>query len=122
MKIIFVRHGNPDYQLDCLTELGHKQAEAAAEVLCTMGIEKIFSSTHGRALQTAEYTAKKLGFEIHKLEFFRELDARSKLDPTGPWKPDYSPWQRTLEYNRRGNHGKILLVSQCKIYSAFRNE
>ena len=30
MKIIFVRHGHPNYQLDCLTELGHPQAEAAA--------------------------------------------------------------------------------------------
>ena len=59
MKIIFIRHGNPDYQLDCLTELGHRQAEAAAETLCTMGIEKIFASTHGRAMETAEHTAKK---------------------------------------------------------------
>ena len=101
MRIIFIRHGNPDYQLDCLTELGHKQAEAAAEVLCTMGIEKIFSSTHGRALQTAEYTAKKLGFAINEIDFFRELNSRLKADPTGPWTPECSPWLRTLEYKRR---------------------
>ena len=31
MRIIFIRHGNPDYEKDCLTELGHKQAEAAAK-------------------------------------------------------------------------------------------
>ena len=31
MKIYFVRHGHPNYELDCLTPLGHRQAEAAAE-------------------------------------------------------------------------------------------
>lgn len=31
MKIVFVRHGHPNYEKDCLTKLGHAQAEAAAE-------------------------------------------------------------------------------------------
>lgn len=30
MRIIFVRHGHPDYKNDCLTPLGHEQAKAAA--------------------------------------------------------------------------------------------
>ncbi len=29
MRIIFVRHGHPDYTNDCLTELGHLQAGAS---------------------------------------------------------------------------------------------
>ncbi len=33
MRIIFVRHGEPNYELDCLTETGKKQAEAAARRL-----------------------------------------------------------------------------------------
>ena len=33
MKIYFVRHGDPNYRHDCLTELGHKQAQAAAKRL-----------------------------------------------------------------------------------------
>ena len=101
MKIIFIRHGNPDYALDCLTELGHKQAEAAAEVLCTMEIDKIFASTHGRAIETAEHTANKLGFEIQGCDFIRELTSRRKDDPTLPWSPEYSAWRRLLEYGRR---------------------
>ena len=31
MRMIFVRHGHPDYKNDCLTDLGRKQAEAAAD-------------------------------------------------------------------------------------------
>ena len=30
MRIVFVRHGHPDYKNDCLTPLGHEQAKAAA--------------------------------------------------------------------------------------------
>lgn len=30
MKIYFIRHGHPNYKKDCLTELGHLQAAAAA--------------------------------------------------------------------------------------------
>ena len=41
MKIIFVRHGHPDYMKDCLTELGHPQAEAAAERLKNEKIDKL---------------------------------------------------------------------------------
>ena len=44
MKIVFVRHGHPDYVNDCLTELGHKQAESAALRLKDEGIEEIYSS------------------------------------------------------------------------------
>ncbi len=73
MRIIFVRHGHPNYELDCLTELGHQHAAAAAERLKEEGIEKIFSSTCGRAYETAGYTARALGLEIEKCEFMREI-------------------------------------------------
>ena len=92
MRIIFVRHGHPDYRKDCLTELGHLHAAAASERLAEEGIEQIFSSTHGRALETAEYTAQKLGItDIVKCEFMREVSWQS-IDGTEipfgghPWK------------------------------------
>ena len=33
MKIILIRHGDPNYEKDCLTELGHKQVKVAAKRL-----------------------------------------------------------------------------------------
>lgn len=78
MRIIFVRHGHPDYKNDCLTELGHRQAAAVAERLAHENIDHIFSSTCGRALETAEYTAKMLGIsEIVHCEFMREIRWKS---------------------------------------------
>ena len=59
MRIIFVRHGHPNYAKDCLTELGVKQAQAAAERLQDEGAQIIFTSPKGRAAETAKYIAKK---------------------------------------------------------------
>ena len=73
MRILFVRHGHPNYEKDCLTELGHLHAAAAAERLAAEGIEKIFSSTCGRALETAGYTARKLNLPIEEVDFMREI-------------------------------------------------
>lgn len=76
MRIIFVRHGHPNYKLDRLTELGHLQAEAAAERVRNEGIERIYSSTCGRAIETAEHTADLIGIpreEIVRCNFMREI-------------------------------------------------
>ena len=77
MKIYFVRHGHPDYANDCLTELGRKQATSAAERLKNCGIEQVFSSTNGRAFQTAEHTAKVLGLDVISCDFMKEISWRS---------------------------------------------
>ena len=73
MNIIFVRHGHPDYKNDCLTELGHVQAEAAAERLKNEKVDKIFSSSCGRAYETALHIAKRHNTEVTKLDFMREI-------------------------------------------------
>ena len=77
MKIYFVRHGHPNYEKDCLTELGKKQAEKAAERLADSGIEQIFASTKGRALETAAYTAELLGLPVTGCDFMREISWHS---------------------------------------------
>ena len=44
MRLIFVRHGEPNYEKDCLTKLGHEEAKAAAQRLLCENIDEIFSS------------------------------------------------------------------------------
>ncbi len=72
MRLIFIRHGEPNYQLDCLTETGKLQAQAAAERLKEENIDVIYASTMGRATETASYTAKLLDKEIIPVDFIRE--------------------------------------------------
>lgn len=90
MRIIFVRHGHPNYRNDCLTELGHLHAKAAAERLSEEKIEKIYSSSCGRAYETAEYIAKKQGLsEIESCDFIREIswgsDKEALFEKGHPW-------------------------------------
>lgn len=74
MRLILVRHGDPNYELDCLTELGHEQAKVVAQRLMEEGIEEIYCSPQGRAQQTAKPFAELSGIkEIHTLDFMREL-------------------------------------------------
>lgn len=73
MRIFFVRHGHPDYKLDCLTELGHLQAEAAAQRLKDVKFDQICSSTRNRAYETALHIAKPHGLEVVQWDFIREI-------------------------------------------------
>ena len=90
MRIVFVRHGEPDYTHDCLTEQGKLQALAAAERLREEGIEEIFSSPLGRAAETAAATAELLKLPVKTLDYMRELHWGS-TDGT-PLPSDGHPW------------------------------
>lgn len=72
MYLFYVRHGQPDYANDSITEDGEKQAKAVAERLSLLGLDKIYSSTMGRAMKTAKYTADKLNLPIVGVDFARE--------------------------------------------------
>ena len=44
MKITIIRHGDPDYEHDSLTEKGFKQAELLKEVLLRRHFDEIYLS------------------------------------------------------------------------------
>lgn len=72
MLFYYVRHGDPIYNPDSLTELGHEQARALAKRLTVHGLDKIYASTSNRAILTASYTAEALGIEPILLDFANE--------------------------------------------------
>ena len=73
MRFIFVRHGEPNYVKDCLTEEGKRQAAAAAERLAKEGISEIYASPCGRASETASYTARRLNLPVTILDYMHEI-------------------------------------------------
>lgn len=87
MRLIMVRHGEPNYELDCLTPEGRRQATAAAERLSSEGITEIFSSPQGRARETASYTADKLKLPVTILDFMHEISWGGEGVPENghPW-------------------------------------
>ncbi|MCL2628899.1 MAG: histidine phosphatase family protein [Oscillospiraceae bacterium] len=56
MFLYVIRHGEPDYATDSLTENGVKQADALAERMKKHGVDEIYCSPLGRAVQTAQPT------------------------------------------------------------------
>lgn len=72
MLFFYVRHGDPIYNPDMLTPLGHEQAKAVAKRLCLFGIDKIFASSSNRARQTAEPTCALLKKEMTVCDWANE--------------------------------------------------
>lgn len=72
MRIIFVRHGDPDYSKDCLTEKGKIEASKAADRLKKFPISFIYSSPLGRAKETASFLSSEINVPIVIKDFLRE--------------------------------------------------
>ena len=101
MRIIFVRHGKADYDSDCLTPVGHKQAAAAAERLTREGVREIYSAPSGRSQQTAAYTAQRLGLKVTVLPFMGEASWGGPGIPADgrPWILGYQMLQEGFDFN-----------------------
>lgn len=72
MLLFILRHADPIYNPDSLTERGHIQAEALAKRLALYGIDKIYSSSMIRAQQTAHPTEVLLNKTAELADWARE--------------------------------------------------
>ena len=61
MKLLLIRHGDPDYEHDDLTEVGRREAALLAERIAPMPIREYYVSPLGRAKATAAPTLAKAG-------------------------------------------------------------
>ena len=94
MKIIFVRHGDPNYELDTLTPVGVEQAQALAEYLKDMPMDGIYSSPMGRAYLTATtcYPADKVVVHDWMKEFYGNpvLEDGTVMEVSWDFMPSYT--------------------------------
>ena len=73
MRLLIIRHGDPNYEIDSLTPKGWKEAEYLSEKLEKMDIKEFYVSTMGRAKDTAAATLKKMGRTAVPCEWLREF-------------------------------------------------
>jgi probable phosphoglycerate mutase len=94
MKILLIRHGDPNYKDNALTPLGHLQAEALADRLQRRGtrFSAIYASEYGRAIETAEHVAVRLGMDLQRLGFIHEI-SYGPHGSSGEEKIRHSPWK-----------------------------
>ncbi|MBE5884074.1 MAG: histidine phosphatase family protein [Lachnospiraceae bacterium] len=81
MKLLIVRHGDPDYSIDSLTPKGWKEAEYLAERLSKLDVKEFYVSPLGRAKDTASCTLKKMNRTAEEKEWLREFAPQI-------WRPD----------------------------------
>lgn len=73
MKIIIIRHGDPDYSIDSLTERGRKEAELLKLRLDKMPIDAAYVSPLGRAALTAKIATAGRNVELITKDWLREF-------------------------------------------------
>lgn len=101
MKLIFIRHGEPNYNNDSLTTNGLKEAQALANRVSSWKVTQFYVSPMGRAKETAAPTLKRINREAITLDYIREFSYHIH-DPFAnrdgiPW--DFAPsyWTSSKE-------------------------
>lgn len=83
MKLLIVRHGDPDYAKDSLTEKGWREARYLSERLIKQEIDEFYVSPLGRAKDTASFTLDRLGQTAEVKDWLQEFPARIE-EPSRP--------------------------------------
>ena len=76
MKILIIRHGDPDYENDTLTEKGWKEAALLADRISKLDIRDFYVSPLGRARDTASVSLKKVNREAEECWWLREFNTK----------------------------------------------
>lgn len=90
MKLLIVRHGDPDYSIDSLTPKGWREAEYLSEKLSKLDVKAFYVSPLGRAKDTASFTLKKMGRTATECKWLREFDVR--IDRPDVTDREIIPW------------------------------
>lgn len=106
VRLVFIRHGDPDYSLDTLTEKGKREAELLAKrVAQWKNIDEIYVSPLGRAKATAAPSLALTGYNAVCLNWLREIEGTVTFPDSGrshiPW--DFAPgyWTKMPEMYHR---------------------
>lgn len=75
MKIVFIRHGDPNYELDALTEKGILEAKALIPRIEKINADYYYVSPLGRARQTAQIAMERIDKEAEVKDWLKEFPA-----------------------------------------------
>lgn len=76
MRLMIIRHADPDYSIDSLTKTGWEEAELLSKRLIQIEAKEYYVSPLGRAKDTASCTLNKLGREAIECDWLQEFPAR----------------------------------------------
>ena len=120
MELIFVRHAEPNYERDALTDKGKKEALLLSDMLVKEKADYFYSSPLGRAKETGMFTMKRLKKEFTVLPWLREFEGKikEKHKTTHCWDRLPSEWT-TNEDHYGENWYKTSLMSGKNVKEEF---
>ena len=95
MRLIFIRHAEPDYDHNTLTKRGFLEAQLLSERVPKWTVERYYVSPLARTSLTAEPSLKKVGRTAEVLPWMREFSYGIHDPLTGAWQV---PWDLMPQY------------------------
>lgn len=80
MRLYLIRHADPDYPNNTITETGHLEARALADRLAEESLARIYVSPLGRARDTMQYTIDRTGLSYQVEDWIQEIGGLSLDD------------------------------------------
>ncbi len=129
MKVLIIRHAEPDYENNCLTDKGKREAELLSLKLNNENIKDIYVSPLNRAILTAQPTAKSLNKEPTVLDWLTEFTEKLNFsydtdfykDMKSPWNMPPKLWCKDELIFDNNNWNKSKIVSDTKISEIYNS-
>lgn len=125
MRLLIIRHGDPDYEKDSLTEKGWREAALLAKRLSRLEIKEFYVSPLGRAKDTASLTLEKMGRTAKEYPWLKEFppsilrpDSDGRRNIAWDWLPE--DWTADPAYFQYENWYKTDIMREGKVREAYR--
>ena len=124
MKILIIRHADPDYSIDSLTEKGFKEAELLAHRMERENADYYYCSTLGRAKDTIAPTLKRLSKQAQYFdwlqEFYSPIEYPVGVNKTHCWDLLPSDYVKDDEFFELYNWHNAPLYKDTKIKESYK--
>lgn len=121
MRLLIIRHGDPDYEKDSLTEKGWREAALLADRISKLDVAAFYVSPLGRARDTASLTLKKMNREAVVCDWLQEFWPRiNRPDAVGVRKTlawDWLPedWTKEEAYFLRDRWAETEVMREANV-------
>lgn len=124
MRLLIIRHGDPDYERDSLTEKGWREAGLLADRMAKLEVKRFYVSPLGRARDTASLTLQKMNRTAVVHDWLEEFSPRINRPDTDQRKTlawDWLPEDWTAEgaYFLRDKWPETEIMKEGKVGEAY---
>lgn len=124
MRLLIIRHGDPDYARDSLTEKGWREAALLADRISRLDVAKFYVSPLGRARDTASLTLRKMGAAATECKWLMEFppsilrpDGRGERKISWDWLPE--DWTGEDRYFSRNSWQDTEIMREGRVGEAY---